>query len=348
MKWQCVVRYAIGILLVVLVIYLVCRQPPSQMSLRLASTTRESYNSATCPTQAPNNDWTDCKQIDVTCRMMNGADDNSYCECMTSLGCKRDWCHCLTVVNKCAAESQSRAEFCKCIKRSDCADQVPCEENTNLDCGRITTLCNMYYPYNPRACVLYHGCKPYSDPICQDCKSAYAADPFGMGACLICRGCQADEQIYGDQQAQGKLPQCSEIPAYVTPKPTKSPSEMRELEYLRINRQCGLTDKFNFPGEYFKDPDEKYCYCCVGRALNDNKFDNCNCNNAEDCLNLEMTAQRCGGFMQKYGITPDQVPTDVNVVLSKDLAKAVRGNVPILVEPTTGPTTAPPTSAPTR
>lgn len=338
LTWQCVVQYSIAIIIVVGVLYLICREPPSQMSLILGK--EENYvdtgdmNNVDCatsyyfPTMCPDGDVggdaTDCRQMDITCRMEYGDDSDAYCQCMKSLGCERDWCHCLTVVNKCAKESKSREEFCRCIKRSDCADQVPCDQDTTKDCGFITTRCQELYPYNVRACVLYHGCKPFSDPICVNCRQQFAADVFSMSACQLCRGCQANEDVYADAQAEGKLPKCNEIPPYVSPPPKISAAEQRELDYLRIERRCGLTDVFKFPGDYFKDPDEKYCYCCVGRAKNGGKFDNCNCNNAEDCLNTDKTMERCKGFMQKYGISAEDMPRDVNVTLSDSMSKAVK------------------------
>jgi hypothetical protein len=173
----------------------------------------------------------------------------------------------------------------------------------------------------------------------------YAGDIFYMGACQLCRGCQANEKLYGDRRIQGKMPPCSEIPKYVPPRPTLSPAERESREYLRIERRCGLTDAFDFPGDYFANDKEKKCYCCLGRVKNGGKFDNCNCNNmADDCFNTEALLSDCGDFMKKYNISVNDIPKDYNVNLSDAQSKAIRGGYDSGNKPT--PTNAPtPTGA---
>lgn len=323
--WKCVAGYIVVIGVIALVMYMICYQKPSAMS-KIINQSEDYEQSSYMPfaiDKAPK-DEPDCKQVANMCRIQNGDTSDAYCRCMDEMGCGRNWCHCLTVVNKCANESKTRKEFCRCIGRSDCTDMVPCEQDTNVDCGYITTKCKQYYPENVRACSMYHGCKPSSDPICINCQNMYAADIFSMGACQICRGCQADQRLYGDRQLQGKLPKCKEIPEFIPPKKKLSPKEQEMADYLKINKQCGFADQFGYGKEKtsFDDEAEKYCYCCTGMVKYGNKYDSCNCAGV-DCVNTEGTQSLCSNFMKRYKINFKDVP-EANVNLSDKQKGAVR------------------------
>lgn len=312
LSWSCVLNYSCILLILGMVVYMVCfYRKPTEMSKRVKrEKNTENYEDANC--------W----EISKICRMQHGESSTKYCECMKAMGCERDWCKCLTVVNACAAKSKTREEFCKCINKSECANKVECKQDTNLDCGQVQSMCQTYYPDSARACTMYYGCKPDSDPICANCKTSYAADPFYMASCQLCRGCVANEAIYGDRKREGKLPKCDKIPEYVPPKKKLTPQEQEMADYLRINRQCGTTDAFNFPGTSFADEMEKRCFCCVGMSKYDNKYDSCNCAGV-DCVDEESTQKLCQPFMDKYNIQWKDVPS-ANVTLGEKEKKALK------------------------
>lgn len=319
---KCVLSLTLVLLLLALVVYGVFFQStPSVMSQRLSTSSedgkKESYLNPEFSTM--------CDQVDAYCRDEYGNRGDDYCHCMAQMGCSTDWCKCYTVVNQCAAKSESRKEYCECISKSECADRMECNEDTRLDCGEVFTKCKYYYPEDAKACVLFHGCKPDTDPECLDCAANYAKDAFTMGACQLCRGCEAKENIYDDWRDAGKLAKCDLIPPYVPPKPTLTPEEQEMKNYLKVNPECGLTKNFNF-GDYFESALDKHCYCCTGIAKNNNQFDSCNCNDV-DCTNRSGTLGYCNDFMKKFAIDWANVPdsiVDVKKQLTADQQAALR------------------------
>lgn len=319
--WSCVLQYALVIsVLCGVMYYCLCGRKKPARSIALLQKKQEDYESPTSP-ESPKQKR-NCWEIAKICRIQHGDQGEMYCQCMKALGCDQDWCKCFAKVNECAAKSRTRKEFCKCIGDSECAKSVMCNQDTNLDCGTIATRCKKYYPDEERACAMYWGCKPDSDPICEDCNKRFAGDAFYASACKLCRGCVANEAIYGDRKAQKKMPKCSEIPAYVEPRKKLTPKEQEMADYLRINKQCGFTNVFNFPGDSFSDELEKRCYCCTGMTKNNNQYDSCNCAGV-DCVDEDSTKRLCKPFMNKYDISWSDVPA-ANVSLGDKEKKAIK------------------------
>lgn len=313
---RCTLSLTLILVVLAIVVYGVFfASKPSEMSRRMSSASSSSLKKENYFNPEMS---LECNEADLICRDEFGNRRDDYCNCMSALGCQTDWCKCLTIVNQCADRSQSRKEYCECINNSECADRMPCKEETRYDCGEVYAKCNYFYPEDRKACVLFHGCKPDTDPECMNCAVMYAGDAFTMGACQLCRGCEAKEVIYDDWRDAGRLAKCTLIPPYVPPQPTLTPEEQEMKNYLKVN-PSDLTKNFKL-GDYFESALDKHCYCCTGVAKNNNQFDSANCNNVE-CTNRSGTLEYCGDFMKKFEIDWSNVPDSI-VDVKKQLTPA--------------------------